>query len=370
MASTPPQRRADSRLDDESPSKAMRLTYIGSPCEQLSSQGSESRMVVCGDYQRSRLEFLVCPKHKNILHKCPGSDPSCVFRWGAVEAVGKLTDEQLEPIRRARGPQHIRGLESRITVLLAAAASGKTTTLRALWFVLRALGHGPSRTPQTVPHSYVLYVVFNKAAQEEAAAQLSKITYMDKVVAVKTMHAIAMETTPRDEWKHERLGDDQMQDLILRRFDHDIELFLGRPPPTGAKERHRATRERKLVAFWIFKTFGNFIVQKGGELLFDAHYLAGKGQGFRKLTYWPVVLNHLGELKGSKRLPRSGEPKTWYVARARELWRQLLQAKHAPQPDIYMKFAELLPLKLPDKMVILIDSKPSHKPGPGPGFTP
>ena len=45
-------------------------------------------------------------------------------------------------------------------------------------------------------------------------------------------------------------------------------------------------------------------------------------------------------------------------------------AKHAPQPDIYMKFAELLPLKLPDKMVILIDSKPSHKPGPGPGFTP
>ena len=362
MAGTPPQRLADSRLtDDESPSKAMRLTYIGSPCGQLSSQGSESRAVVCGDYQPSRLEFLECLKHKKLLHMCDRNDPRsfCAFRLEAVKACAKLTDEQLEPMRRARGPKDIRGLESRITVLLAAAASGKTTTLRALWFVLRALGHGPSRMPQTVPHSYVLYVVFNKAAQEEAAARLSKIPCMGQVVAVKTMHAVAMETTPRDEWKHERLSDDQMQNLILKRFDHDIELFLGRPPPTSAKERHRAMRERKLVAFWIFKTFGNFIVQKGGELLFDAHHLAGKGQGFGKLTYWPVVLNHLGQLKGSKRLPGSGDPKTWYVARAKELWHQLLQAKHAPQPDIYMKFAELLPLKLPDKKVILIDSKPS-----------
>ena len=164
VASTPPQRRAASVLtDDESPSKAMRLTYLGSPGEQLSSQGSEGGTVVGGVHQRSRLAFLICPKHKNILHKCPGSDPSCGFRWGALEACVKLTDEQLAPMLRARRPQEIRELESRITVLLAAAASGKTTTLRALWFVLRALGHGPSRTPQTVPHSYVLYVVFNKA---------------------------------------------------------------------------------------------------------------------------------------------------------------------------------------------------------------
>ena len=337
----------------------MRLTYLGSPGEQLSSQGSEGCTV---DHQRSRLAFLICPKHKNILHKCSGSDPSCIFRWGAIEACRKLTDEQLAPMRRARRPQEIRGLESRITVLLAAAAAGKTTTLRALWFVLRALGHGPSRTPQTVPHSYVLYVVFNKAAQVDAEAQLSKIADMSKVVAVKTMHAIAMETTPRGEWKHEVLGDEQMQALIERRFDDDIEHFLGRPPPTGAKERQRATRERKLVAFWIFKTMCNFIVEKGGERLFDAHHLAGKGKGFGKLTYWPVVLNHLGELKGSKRLPRSGDPKTWYVARARELWRQLVQTKHAPQPDIYMKFAELLPLKLPDKMAIRIGYNPNPNP--------
>ena len=374
MASTPPQRRTASALtDDESPSKAMRLTFLGSPGEQLSSQGgssSEGGTVAGGDHQRSRLAFLICPKHRNILHKCPGSDPSCVFRWGALEACGKLTDEQLAPMRRARRPQEIRGLESRITVLLAAAAAGKTTTLRALWFVLRAFGHGPSRTPQTVPHSYVLYVVFNKAAQVDAEAQLCKIPGMSKVVAVKTMHAIAMETTPRSEWNHEMLGDDQMQALILRRFDDEIEHFLGRPPPTGAKERQQAMRERKLVAFWILKTMRNFIVEKGGERLFDAHHLAGKGQGFGKLTYWPVVLNHLGELKGSKRLPQSGNPKTWYVMRAGELWRQLVQAKHAPQPDIYMKFAELLPLKLPDKMAILFDLNPNPDPDPNPNSDP
>ena len=67
----------------------------------------------------------------------------------AFKRCEKLSDSQLEVMKRARPPLYDTG---RITNVMAAAAAGKTTTMVALNAVLHGLGH--TRT---------MYCLFNKS---------------------------------------------------------------------------------------------------------------------------------------------------------------------------------------------------------------
>ena len=63
-------------------------------------------------------------------------------RNAAINACAALTDQQLDVVKQARVPRDVKALGGRVSLVLAAAAAGKTTTLRAIIETLDAYGHG------------------------------------------------------------------------------------------------------------------------------------------------------------------------------------------------------------------------------------
>ena len=185
-----------------------------------------------------------------------------------IKACMPLTDEQLKAIEQARSPSAIAedAQGGRINLLLAAAASGKTTTMLALIEVLHALGHG-SRGG-----TYTLYAVFNANARGDADKRMHKLSAGAKrSVDCRTTHSAAQHCTPelknniqfpknsaRREWRCPEMGGGAIEKYVRRVCGDEIRehVMSGSSPPSTDKQRQR---DEELCAFWIYKTWLNWV---------------------------------------------------------------------------------------------------------------
>eukprot|EP00039_Didymoeca_costata_P006799 m.93302 g.93302 ORF g.93302 m.93302 type:complete len:719 (+) comp13397_c0_seq3:188-2344(+) len=120
----------------------------------------------------------------------------------------ELTQEQLNIVNHALSPSSIPAKGS-VCVITSAAGTGKTTTMKHLADKLGELGH-----------KQVAYLIFNKAAQLEAAKSFNYFG----TTRCRTFHAVARELKIQyKELGHERLDDTGIERFIRNNFSDVIE---------------------------------------------------------------------------------------------------------------------------------------------------
>jgi superfamily I DNA/RNA helicase len=315
-------------------------------------------------------------------------------REGAHESKPPLSEQQQAVVARCRAPA---GGDGRVSLVLAAAAAGKTTTLRALMGMLRAAGHvgnadkttthvgvGTSVTLMSEPaKNYILYVCFNRAASEDVEQKLpADLTKTN--IHVSTAHSAALRysrlhgkvdlhgpgtpvgcrctPTQPDRWAAARLSPPEIEKQIRRGFQRDIDVFVGGDKATE--------RDKELCAFWIYKTFRRFLMTKGGVEKLARDNVDEEGIG--RLTYFPVIKNMRrppGPGKDGRRLQHAPvSPGTFYTDHALGLWHKVTHnpAEISPsdglpglglllEDDVYMKMFEIEKVRLSRFSAILLD---------------
>ena len=239
------------------------------------------------------------PDRYDFLRDLPAPE-----RSAAINACQKLTDQQLEVVKQVRRSEAIRASPTggRIALILAAAAAGKTTTLFALIEALARFGHGRSYG------GYTLYCCFNKAAAADGEMKLGNLSDAAQHSCVcRTLHSAILKTHPdllRNvkffpnqrgcEWDATCTSwtQEQCEKYVLQTCADEIRQFILGPnarPPTTAKELKKLKREEELVAFWIYKTLGEFLRKRGGRDILSPTNVDHRGVG--RLAYYPIIKN-------------------------------------------------------------------------------
>jgi hypothetical protein len=259
---------------------------------------------------RDRLEFL------RTLHGAPQARIAL-----AIKACERLSDEQLEAIKQARTPQDIKTDRNggRITLILAAAASGKTTTMVALVEALCAYGHG------TKPGEYTLYAMFNKNAADDGNWKLSTSLsgFAQSSVDCRTSHSAALKYNAElernvrfpsrshsrdrgEQFRCEEWTQQQIEAYVMKICGDEISNFLlgGEQTPADSEGQQRLRRDEELCAFWIYKTWLSWVQKAGAKEALHANNLDPHTR-IHKLTYYPCVKNWTEQSDGKrrKRLP-------------------------------------------------------------------
>ena len=304
----------------------------------------------------------------------------------AFAACKKLTNEQLEAVKQVRTPQAIKEdpLGGRITIILAAAASGKTTTMLALVKVLYAFGHG------TKEGEYALFAMFNKNAAVDGNKRLSLDSEpaIQKSVRLCTSHSAALtccsalnknvsfkesgqwKGPPNAEWRCERMSQADVEQYVLRHCRREIHDFVlaGAQAGRDVKSRKRLVRDEELCAFWIYKTWLGW-VQKAGTLEDLGPSNIDPITKIGKLTYYPIIKNHqqgsdgdgsdgnaaAAKKKKKKKRLSGTHPGTFYTAQAKELWERMMNERLFVSDDAYLKFAQLTKERFGNFDSILLD---------------
>ena len=169
---------------------------------------------------------------------------------------------------------HTRGQHSKAGhyQIVAAAGTGKTTTLELLAQRLVKVGHN------------VLYLVYNKSAQKDAEDRFALRLGSDSgKVKCMTMHSAALKHLKADaNFDQSKISEDDqsIKKAILSEFSSEIIQFLRLPQSLTAKQRKR---KMDLCAWWIFKTLLYWAQSSGSLKDFGQIY---------KYTYYPCKLNH------------------------------------------------------------------------------
>ena len=228
-----------------------------------------------------------------------------------------------------RIPHHEKGRVVRIT---AAAGTGKTTTLEMLAAKLVGLGHK------------VLYLVYNKVAQEEANSRFQRSIPRDRRNAIEclTMHAMAFRMLGLEE-KGEKSSESRVvDDEILKRkikvmFADEIEAWV-LSSSTSHKPANKVNDQIELAAHWVFKTLERWYRSAAplDHLARNDYY-----------TYYPAKKDHKEKI--------GGEAGMFYVKTAREIWDKIWKNDLPLTHDIYLKKAQLDSLQMASFTVILLD---------------
>ena len=272
-----------------------------------------------------------------------------------------LTAEQRQPLELARGPAERRaGSPSNrsapappgaVIATVAGPGSGKTTMQEALAVDLRQKGH-----------QKILKLFFNKSAAEDGERRLNAALQRhgiplgdpnDPHVLCKTTHSAALRFV-KDPMRGQTTQDlvectvdeAQLQKIILRDFANEIRAFHGVLPeqaPAGEereKARRDAAKQEKLIAFWIFKSFVNWLASKLTEQELQQLVLSvGRSpHAFDAITYYPAKIGH------SEKIPKSpnGGPGSWYLRRVTELWHRMCNDPTSKLVhDAYLKWAQV-----------------------------
>ena len=300
----------------------------------------------------------------------------------AIKACSRLTDQQLEVIKQIRSPAEMAG-GSHVTLILAAAASGKTSTMLAVVEALCALGHG-----QPNKNQFTLFAMFNKTAamdgNKRIAGELNEdgtikvpglSAFAKNSVDIRTSHSAVLQHTPalqsnvrfkgggarEAEWSCLDYSQDQMEKYVLKHCADNIRAFVlhGQPMPRDQKGQKALQRDEELCAFWIYKTWLNWVQKAGGEAALGPNEI-DPATRIGKLTYYPIIKNHKGEGGGDgekkrrKRLPGT-HPGTFYTAEALTLWRRMMEAREFLTHDAYLKYAEVAKVQFTRFSNILLD---------------
>lgn len=293
------------------------------------------------------------PREQDRLHFLRALDTNPSQLDAALKACERLTDEQLEAIKQARTPQAIKSDADRggnITILLAAAASGKTTTMLALVEALCAYGHG------TKGGEFTLYAMFNKNAADDGKSKIGGLSRQAvKSVDCRTSHSAVLQhhaalkqnvsfgkRSSHHEWHCEQLSDEKIEKYVLRVCSAEIHEHVtsGNSPPGSP---HKLQRDQELCAFWVYKTWLGWVHKACGEdALLPSNVDARTRVG--RLTYFPCVKNWTEATSGGgKRRPRLAGcfPGTFYTACALKLWRRMMEERLFVTHDAYLKYAQL-----------------------------
>lgn len=323
----------------------------------------------------------------DFLRSIPGVHLSKVD--AAIKACGRLTDQQLEGIKQVRTPEDI-AAGSRITLILAAAAAGKTSTMLALVEALCAFGHGTFNANQ-----FTLFAMFNKIAATDGNKRMAgevdeygsvTVPGLSKFalnsVDCRTSHSAVLRHTPELErnvqfansgggfkgprdanWKCFDYSQEQMEKYVLRHRGDSIRNFVlcGQPLPADQKGRKKLQRDEELCAFWIYKTWLNWVQKAGGEAALGPNEIDPNTR-IGKLTYYPIIKNHKGEGGESgdgkkcrrKRLVGT-HPGTFYTSEALALWRRMMEDRAFLSHDSYLKYAEVAKVRFSRFSNILLD---------------
>ena len=244
-----------------------------------------------------------------------------------------LTDEQKIPLAHARSPSKAVGRRPTVVATVAGPGSGKTTMQEGLAVTLRRKGH-----------ERVLKVFFNRKAADDGRERLDarlKKKGVQGGVECLTTHGAALRyaCTPMGDNLPGRCVDEAaLQEVIQERFSSQIAAWHGeRPHLAPANKREEAEKvaanKSKLVAFYIFKTFVNWLASDVDEAT-----LRRPPGTFDKITYYPAKKDH------REKLPKCRTPNAdgWYMQRARELWRLMVDEAGFPLVhDAYLKWAQL-----------------------------
>jgi hypothetical protein len=143
-------------------------------------------------------------------------------------------------------------LEHRVVRVMSAAGSGKTTVLLAI--IRRLLQRG---------HRHVVYCVYNKANAKEAREKTILLASdFNAVVTCETIDALARRAVLRAKSIAEPKSNNDVVQLILIKFKHDIENFLGTPvaaPGPDNLPKFSITKCKTFVARTIFQTLARFL---------------------------------------------------------------------------------------------------------------
>ena len=111
--------------------------------------------------------------------------------------------------------------------------------------------------------------------------------------------------------------------------------------------------KEKLIAFWIFKSFVNWLASRltEHELQQLKTNVAKNSKTFDSITYYPAKKEHAKKLPNS----RSG-PGSWYIERVQELWRRMCDDPTSKiVHDCYLKWAQVKGCRLDLYSALLLD---------------
>jgi superfamily I DNA/RNA helicase len=282
-----------------------------------------------------------------------------------------LTAEQRQPLDLAKGPvkpvggQHPLRSSPEVIATVAGPGSGKTTMQEHLAVNLRQKGH-----------KKLLKLYFNKSAAVDGERRLNDVLTHNSIpigdpedphVLCKTTHSAALRVakepmrgqTPR-EIVDCAVDEAQLQKIILKDFAHQISVFHGEAPesaPAGAardKARLDVAKKEKLIGFWIFKSFVNWLASRRTEqelqkLKTDVER---NPRAFDSITYFPAKKGH------REKLPQSSPsgPGSWYLERVHELWQRMCNDPTCKiVHDCYLKWAQLKGCRLENFSALLLD---------------
>ena len=319
----------------------------------------------------------------DFLRSIAGADGEMVD--AAIRACERLTDQQLQVIKQIRAPQI--AASGRATLILAAAASGKTSTMLAVVEALCAFGHG-----KPFANQFTLFAMFNKTAAADGnkrmAGELDEVDgsvkvpglspFARKSVDCRTSHSAVLKHTPELQgnvrfrqgdgghigpkdaaWTCLDLSQEKMEKLVLKYRAESIRDFVlcGAAPPIDLKGRKALRRDEELCAFWIYKTWLNWVHKAGGEAALGPNEIDPVTR-IGKLTYYPIVKNHTsegGEGKARRKRLAGTHPGTFYTSEALALWRRMMEAREFWEHDAYLKYAEVAKVRFSRHSTILLD---------------
>jgi len=286
-------------------------------CLDLTNDDEEEKVVISPPKSLSRRSKLkLNKKRKQSSPPLPPPSPDDEIQVLEVRPAPKpltKTPEQISVINQALPPDQPQGT---ITMVMAAAGTGKTTTIFHTIAKLIDLGH-----------DRVVYIVFNKAAAVEAIERISKIPELKDhswKINVQTTHAVAQSS-----WKQHcespitkfNLKDESdLEDLIEDKFSGDILSFLDFEGNDGPGTKITADEARRQVLFFIRKQFIQKFVQtsnKGFPSTYDNFVL-----------YYPIKLY---DDKQIVNMPSVKNPANamFYVKKAEKLWNLLDLQQHS-----------------------------------------
>eukprot|EP00944_MAST-04C_sp_MAST-4C-sp1_P006181 g6181.t1 len=314
-----------------------------------------------------------------------------------AEMLQKLTPEQREIIKLGKPPMGLAPatssvnddcfpFEHRVVRVLAAAGSGKTTTILTLILKLVQLGH-----------KHIVYCVYNRKNAAEAKEKLLLLGLDDVSITCKTIDALAREVVCPANTLMEPLSDADLMKFIKNRFNRKIELFLGDLSDYGGSPR-RYNKYLKMckdfVALVIFKTLQCFLqsdmlpsncseptlesprspcrncktrlkLEKMRQAIPKWQHttspvkcnpcednffqvLASNNPHFENDLYYPGKLWHTRDVEFQKNrrlkcptyLPRLAEARAWYADRTKEVW-ELMSIGQLQTYDSISKLAQL-----------------------------
>ncbi|KAJ3356479.1 hypothetical protein HDU83_000829 [Entophlyctis luteolus] len=212
--------------------------------------------------------------------------------------------------------------------IVAGAGTGKTTTLCMLAEALARNGH------------HILYLVYNKAAQNDAQARFKKI---GKVTCC-TMHAAALRflRRPTPDFEINPVDDVVVRMKIDQEYETRASTWLAENwrfetnsnRPSQGPNQEKMTQ---LVLFYIFKTLEGWY--RSAKPLQELHNTWN--------TYYPAKIKHRDLF----------DPGTFYIDAARDIWTRMWNGNFPICHDAYLKYAQLNQnIELPASCsVILVD---------------